>query len=486
MKSSRRNGHGITKVLNTQCVRAIRWCTPSIDYSSARVKDPYESCTSVSYETLGFPNIPSGIFEKAYDQAAKTYKADHTLFSVNGSTGSNFTVLRALSKQIPNLRILAQRNVHKSIVYACEDYAINLMFLPANIEPNLQIFLPNYISEILAMVEKTKPQVLLITNPTYEGIVLNLKELIKQVRKQNPQLIIFIEEAWGSHLQFSDKLPMSAMEAGADICVQSTHKHGGSLSQSGMIHWKEGRINSKILLDSYRSLTTSSPSFILLASLDAARQMMEKHGAKKIDRVLDIASKLSEKINIIPGFKVISTKEIRKRNLSVYGRDESKIIVDVSGTGLTGYKIAKILEKEFEIIVEKYNAYTILFLVPFRATMQDISKTIEALIKISARSNSGKMLRKTPFTMPRNIKKILNLSDVGRLLESQIEEVLLGESKGRISAENITPYPPGIPTTIKGEEFTQEMINYYIKLKEYSNLHIIAQDSKLDTVLVVK
>jgi arginine decarboxylase len=486
MKNSRRDGHGITKVLNKQCMRAVKWCTPSIDYSSERVKDPYESCTSVSYETLGFPNIPSGIFKKAYDQAAKVYGADHTLFSVNGSTGSNFTVLRALSKQIPNLRILAQRNIHKSIVYACEDYAINLMFLPANIEPNLQIFLPNYISEILAMVAKTKPQVLLITNPTYEGIVLDLKEVVKQVRKQNPRLIIFIEEAWGSHLQFSDKLPLSAMEAGADICVQSTHKHGGALSQSGMIHWKDGRINSKFLLDSYRSLTTSSPSFILLASLDAARQMMEKQGSKKIDHVLDIASKLSEKINAISGFKVISTKEIRKGNLSVYGRDESKIIVDVSGTGLTGYQIAKILENEFEIIVEKYNAYTILFLVPFRATTRDVNKTIEALTKIRARFNSGKMLRKTPFTMPRNIKKILNLSDVGKLLENQIEEVLLEESRGRISAENITPYPPGIPTTIKGEEFTQEMINYYIKLKEYSNLHIIAQDSKLNTVLVVK
>src|SRR5260221_12846143 len=104
----------LTHALNHITHKAIRWCTPSIDLSFTQVKDPYASDTSTSFESLGYPSDPSGIFEKIYDQAAKAYGADRTLFSVNGSTGSNFMVLRALSKQIPNLRILSERNVHRS------------------------------------------------------------------------------------------------------------------------------------------------------------------------------------------------------------------------------------------------------------------------------------------------------------------------------------------------------------------------------------
>lgn len=476
----------ITNILNSKTRDIIKWCTPSLDFKSDKVKNPYKSDVSISYESLGFPNIPSGVFKEAYVKAAKVYGTDNTLFSVNGSTGSNFIVFKALSKQIPNLRILAQRNVHKSVVYACEDYGINLMFLPTNIEPKLQIFLPNSIKEILVMIKKTKPQVVLITNPTYEGMVLDLKKMINQVRIHYPNLIIYVEEAWGSHLHFSKKLPISAMEAGADICIQSTHKQGGSLQQSGMIHWKNGRINRDILIDSYHSLSTSSPSFTLLASLDAAREMMEKSGEKKIDYILKISEELAKRINNLKGYGVIRITDLQKRNDTIHSGDESKILVDVSETGLTGYQVAKFLEDEFKIIVEKYNVNTIMFLIPFRAVTKDIDKTIRALEKIAKRYNNGKKLKQISLRIPRIIPKILEVGDVIKLLHEQIEKVPLEKAEGRISAENITPYPPGIPTTIKGEEFTREMIEYYFKLKKYPNSHIIAFDQTLNTVRVVK
>ncbi|HEV7424449.1 MAG TPA: aminotransferase class V-fold PLP-dependent enzyme, partial [Candidatus Paceibacterota bacterium] len=231
----------LTHALNHITHKAIRWCTPSIDSTFTQVKNPYASDTSISFESLGYPSDPSGIFKKIYEHAAKAYGADHTLFSVNGTTGSNFMVLRALSKQIPNLRVLSERNVHRSIVAACEDYGINLIFLEPNIDQEHQLFLPSTEQQIYEGIEKTKPQVLLLTNPTYEGMCLNLKNVISTINKKYPDLIVFVDEAWGAHLHFSDKLPISAMEAGADICVQSTHKQGGSLQQSGMIHWNEGR-----------------------------------------------------------------------------------------------------------------------------------------------------------------------------------------------------------------------------------------------------
>src|SRR5437867_3266008 len=106
----------ITAHLNTKVHKVIRWCTPSIDPTSAKVLDPYKSDISVSHQSLGFPSEPSGIFKEAYEKAAYAYGADQTLFSVNGSTGSNYTVLRTLSKQFTNLKVLAQRNIHKSVM----------------------------------------------------------------------------------------------------------------------------------------------------------------------------------------------------------------------------------------------------------------------------------------------------------------------------------------------------------------------------------
>lgn len=476
----------LTFALNYKTHKAIRWCTPSIDLTSSQVKNPYASDMSVSYESLGYPLEPSGIFKRIYDNAAEAYGADHTLFSVNGTTGSNFIVLRALSKQIPNLRVLAQRNVHKSIVAACEDYGINLIFLNPNIDQDLQLFLPNSEEEIYENIKKTKPQVVLLTNPTYEGFVLDLKKIISNIRKNHPDIIVFIEEAWGAHLHFSKKLPISAMEAGADICVQSTHKQGGALQQGGMIHWKNHRINKDVLMDSYRDLVTTSPSFFLLASLDAAREMMEKKGGQRIDHILNIASLLRDEINKIDGFEVISAKKLKQLHSLVYDYDKTKVIINVSKSGYSGFKIAKLLEKKYQIIVEEYNIGTVLLLVPFRATINDVQTTIRALKEIAQMPNKRVIFSQNRHKIPTQIPRILQLKDVTKLLWNQIEQVPLEQAVGRIAAEHITPFPPGIPITIKGEEFTKEIVDYYVTLKSYPNVHILARDKTLNTVWVVK
>ncbi|CAN5752953.1 arginine decarboxylase [soil metagenome] len=476
----------LTHALNTVTHKAIRWCTPSIDLSASQVINPYASDTSVSHESLGYPGDPSGVFKQIYDHAAVAYGAEHTLFSVNGTTGSNFMVLRALSKQIPNLRILSGRNIHKSIVVACEDYGINLIFLEPNIDQENQLFFPNSEQQILEGIARTKPQVLLLTNPTYEGMSLNLERIIAQVREEYPEIIIFIDEAWGAHLHFSDALPTSAMDAGADICVQSTHKQGGSLQQSGMIHWNDGRIDSDLLLDSYRSLGTTSPSYTLLASLDAAREMMEKKGKQKITYMLKLAKQLTDSLCGIEGYSVMSTEEIQEVYPSVYSRDETKVIVNVTKAGLNGYDVARMLEKRFNIIVEECNVRTILFLIPFRATKKDVDDTVVAMQQVVRMKKKANTTPDFHLNIPVKIPRVLEFSDVAKLLSSQIEQVPLVNAVGRIAAEYITPFPPGIPITIKGEELTQEIVDYYLSLKTYPNVHIVARDKTMETVWVVK
>jgi len=476
----------LTHALNHFTHKAIRWCTPSIDLTFSQVKNPYASDASISFESLGYPSDPSGVFKKIYDHAAMVYGADHTLFSVNGSTGSNLMVLRALSKQIPNLRVLSGRNIHRSIAVACEDYGINLIFLETNINQEHQLFLPNPEEQIYEGIDKFKPNVLLLTNPTYEGMCIDLKKIISTIRSRYPKLIVFVDEAWGAHLQFSSKLPTSAMDAGADICVQSTHKQGGSLQQTGMIHWKNGRINSDLLIDSYRSLGTSSPSYMLLASLDAARENMAKKGKDKIDHILMIAKCLKEGIEKVDGFGIVSTSYLKKNHPPIKERDETKVIVDTAEAGLNGCEVARILEQKYQIVVEAFNIKTILFLVPFRATMNDVILTVHALSEIAQLPRQGKISAELNFHIPTNVPKVLEINEVTKLLSSQTEKVLLQNAVGRISAEYITPFPPGIPTTIKGEEFTQEVVEYYFSLRSYPNIHITASDSSMESVKVVK
>lgn len=481
------DGATLTSVLNRVTSNTIRWCTPSIDYGSAQVANPYVSDVSISYESLGFPSEPSGIFKEIFDRAALAYGAERTIFSVNGTTGSNFVVLRSLSRQIPNLRILAQRNVHQSIVHACDDYGINLLFMPWRAHPEIQCFLPNSIEEIEDGLTKFKPHVLLLTNPTYEGISLDLVDVIQRVRRIDPKVVIFIEEAWGAHLHFSDRLPASAMAAGADISVQSTHKQGGSLQQGAMIHWNEARIDTERLMDSYRCLTTTSPSYILMASLDAARELMQSFGRVKVDHLLDIARDLAQGIEQIQGLCVVQAAALNSQKDCAYSIDGTKLLVNVSGTGCDGYDIARNLEISYGIILEAYSRDALLFLVPFRATSGDVDKTLSALADVvrlcQMTTNTGDVPR---LPIPTASSRVLDVGEVSRLLSSQIETVSIDSAIGRISAEHITPYPPGIPITLKGEAFSEEIVQYYRGLMSHVNAHVSAHDKTLRTVRVVK
>ena len=169
-----------------------------------------------------------------------------------------------------------------------------------------------YLFQILLMsFEKHSEQnpttnVLFVTNPTYEGLSIDLPKLVDAVRKINDKIIIFVDEAWGSLFSFSNKMPISAMESGADVCVQSTHKQGSGLQQSSMIHWKGNRIKSRFILDSYKSLSTTSPSFHLLASLDAARYMMETQGESIIDELINVSDSLRNELSKVENIKVVS------------------------------------------------------------------------------------------------------------------------------------------------------------------------------------
>lgn len=477
----------LLSVMNTGIYGVIRWCTPSLHPGTPRVNGIYESDISISYHGLGNPSLNTGIFKKAHDLAAKAYHAEHTLFSVNGSTGSNFIVLRALKHQLGRINILAQRNIHKSISAAVEDYRLDINFVEPVYDDDLQIFIPNSVgSYIEALKRYPQTNVLLVTNPTYEGFTIDLENLVKEVRKFDDKIIIFVDEAWGAHFPFSKRLPISAMEAGADISVQSVHKQGSGLQQTSMIHWQGKRTSEKYIMDSYKTLMTTSPSFHLLASMDGTRHFMESKGETVINDLLKISNFFRERLETVSGVKIVESEDIFKKYPQIKDADESKILVNIKKTGLSGFDIAHSLENKHKIIVEKYEANNILFITTMQNGFFEVERTIESLRNvISELKKNKKDKRLTVPKFPTKVEKVLNSYNIvsGKAFS---ERTKLTDSLGKISAEDVVPYPPGIPLIMKGEMIKGEHIEYLKNIKKSKNLiSVVIDDKNIDTILTV-
>lgn len=476
----------ILSALNRQMYGVIRWCTPSIHPMVPKVNGIYDTDMSISYHSLGNPSLNTGIFKNAHELAAKAFKADYTLFSVNGSSGSNFIVLRALSHQLEQVNMLSQRNVHKSICVAVNDYKINVNYLKPHYDESLQIFVPNTIKEFEEGLNKyPETNVVFISNPTYEGLSIDLAELVKRIRQINPKIIIFVDEAWGGLFPFSNKMPKSAMESGADICVQSTHKQGSGLQQTSMIHWQGKLINKKYIEDSYKSLVTTSPSFHLLASLDAARFLLETQGKRIIDELLETASLLRSELSKIKNLKVVEPDLIMKKYPQVKSIDKSKVLVNVGKTGLAGYEIAKSLENDYKVILEKYEAENVLFLTALQNTNYQVLETVERVK--SCLESLSKKNKKNGVKFPKFPSVIDKAKASYEVLGKKVSAKSIDKAIGFVCAEDIVPYPPGIPLIGKGEIIKKEHIEYLKALKKLGGLiSLVINDDTVNSILVEK
>lgn len=475
----------ILSAMNRDMYGVIRWCTPSIHPRVPKVNGIYDSDMSISYHSLGNPSLNTGIFKEATELAAKTYKSDYSLFCVNGSSGSNFIVLRTLSRQFSRVNMIASRNIHKSVSVAIEDYGINVNYLTPHYDEDFQIFIPNTIEEYEeAIISHPETNVVFISNPTYEGVSIDLPKLVKKVRSINPKIIIYVDEAWGSLFSFSDKLPVSAMQSGADICVQSTHKQGSGLQQTSLIHVKGTRIDREKLMNSYASLITTSPSFHLLASIDAARYLMDTQGSDIIDQLIRVADLLFKQLEELKELRVIHLADIIKKYPQVSSFDRTKILVNIKNTGLAGYEIAKKLEVDYKIILEKYEADNILFISTFQNTACDVDETTRRIKTCIETLPKGSSLSKISFpSFPIKIEKALSSYEVIKLANKSVS---FDKAVGCICAEDVVPYPPGIPLITRGEVIHKEHIDYLKAIKKLKGLiSLIISNEKESKILVV-
>ncbi len=467
----------------------IKWCTPSILPEQEKITNVYKVDISVSAHFLGSYVDNTGIFREAHEKAAKVYGADKTLFSVNGTTGSNFIVMRMLTLEHDTPQILVTRNIHHSILHAAEWLGVKFRFIRSFYDPQFESLIPPKPDDVLdALNNYPETDAIIISSPTYTGLAARVDDIVKVVKNFDKNIKVIVDEAWGSHFHFTDELPKSAMQSGADISVQSTHKQGGSLQQSGMIHWKEKYVNSELMYEAFREYATTSPSYHLLASLDAVRAYMEKNGKNAVESLIKKADYFKDLIGkkLVPPMKIMDDSlefDLVKDYISGY--DRTKTNIALTKFKETGYQMDEILAKEYKIIVEKSGLNTVLFITTYSLSYNDIDRTVRALVNISKRFSKTEKKRLIPNPFKHlEIKPVIEPHTARRVAQTIGRIVPIEEAVGKIAAEHIEVYPPGIPVILEGFRITKNNVDYLLQVKKMGG-HISARDPSLRTIYVL-
>ena len=414
--------------------------------------------TTDEFDNLGTLHPATGPIKEAQELAAKAFGAQRTFFLLGGSTLGNLTLAMCQSKK--SKKVIVNRNCHRSvltgmIISGAEPVWIlpeklNEWSLWGEIEP----------SEIeKALKENDDVSMVWITNPTYEGVVSDIKAIADICKKYDVPLVV--DEAHGCLWNFNKNLPVSSLHLGADAVVHSLHKTGGSMSQSSMLHITEGsKFDPDEIERTLQLLQTTSPSMLLMASLDAARANLEsKKGKRQLSRAIQYARFVRKKLAKIEGVNVLEANEH-------FDRDITKIFISVDG--LSGKRLESILEIDFDIEVESASDIGVLLLINIGNTKQEIQYLINSIEKIANSNYSDIYYIEKRKHMPLVTPKIV--MNPREAYYSEKETVEKEKAVGRISAEVIAECPPGISILLPGELITEEHLPY---LNEYNCIEVI-------------
>lgn len=423
---------------------------------------------------------PQSVILAAQELAAEAFGAEKTWFLVNGSTCGIEAAILATCRM--GEKIILPRNVHSSVISGLILSGAIPIFINPVYNSDLDIaysITPEALKA--ALVQHPDTKAVLIVYPTYNGICGNLPAFVHLTHQYNIPLIV--DEAHGAHFHFHSQLPISALTAGADLTVQSIHKTLGAMTQASMLHFQGKRIDIDRVNKALQLVQSTSPSFILLASLDAARQQMAIHGEKLISQTLELAEEARIKINQIPG---LSTPLINsKKSPGFMDLDQTRLTVNVSKIKFTGFASEEILDKKFHVTPEFSSWQNLTFIISLGNTKTDIQKLIQGL------NNLTHVIPLTSECQPCNsindavIASIMSISPREAFFANS-EVIPIAETQERICAEIICPYPPGIPVLMPGEIITKSALEYLQEIQNMGGFISGCADETLQTVKVVK
>lgn len=408
----------------------------------------------------GMDNLahPNGAIKEAQELFAKACGADYCKFLVNGSTSGNLIMIMSALKA--KEKIILPRNVHKSVISALVLSGAIPVFVMPSLDKQTEIVNQiSYKERKRVIDENLDAKAIFIINPTYFGATCNLKKITDYAHSKG--LLVLVDEAHGSHFYFSSHSPTTAMEAGADMSTLSIHKTGGSLTQSSILLIKGDRIPRYDIVKTFNLITTTSPSSILLASLDGARKYLVFKGSQSIFNAIKIAKDAKKRIDEIKGF-IAHSKDYFVSKGS-YNYDETKLVVELDRLSINGFELYKILKDEYHIQVELAETYVFLLLFTVGSRSKDVDILVDALKDISKRFYKDDVI----YDNHHYISGFPELCTRPRVAyHSPLKTVKLEDALGKISKEMIMIYPPGIPVIIPGERFNQETINELLYYKK--------------------
>ncbi|HEY8466081.1 MAG TPA: DegT/DnrJ/EryC1/StrS family aminotransferase [Solirubrobacterales bacterium] len=432
------------------------------------------------------PGIDVGPLERNYFQQAQRLAADawgaaRTWFLVGGASQGNHAALLAL-RQLGR-SVVMQRNVHSSAIDGMILAGLEPTFVAPEVDAELGIahcVTPEALERALARAPDAVGA--MVVSPTYFGACADVRALAEVAHGRGVPLIV--DEAWGAHLHFSPGLPDAALESGADLVISSTHKIVGSLTQSAMLHLGEGGRFEEATVDRVVTLLEStSPSSILTLSLDAARRQAATRGEELIRGTLAALREAHERIRAIPGLDVLDPP--RAGTPGVTGWDPLRLVIDVRGTGITGHRFAELLRDREDVFVELSTEAVVVAAFGIGGDAHAlVQRLVPALERVAqAASAEGGAGGGVPFAVPPEWGP-LEMTPRDAFLGPS-EAVPFAEAEGRIAAESLAAYPPGIPNVLPGERLTAETLEFIERTLEEGGYLRGPSDRTLKTLRVV-
>lgn len=410
---------------------------------------------------------PEGIIKKSQERASKVFKSNETYYLINGSTCGIQGAIMAVCN--PKDKIIVNRDCHQSVINACILGDINPVYINSLIDKNDNILNGIKEEDAIDIIDKNlDARAILLTYPTYYGKTYDLKKICEYAHSK--KIIVIVDEAHGSHLGLSEKLPKTALEQGADMVIQSTHKTLPSLTQSSMLHIQGDRVNKEKLSTMLRIIESSSPSYVLMSSLDLAVEIYENKGIELMEKLL----------KNIDNFK---TSLKNNEAIEIYNdNDKTKIFISLKKINITGYELDEILRKKYNIQVELANYYGVLLICTIGNEKQDFNSIETALNDIANKYSRNNNIEAIEY--PDNIPiKALSPREA---FYKQKKSVKIYESIGRICGEYVIPYPPGISILSPGEIITKEIIDYIVFCNK-KGMHVNGmKDSSLEYIQIIE
>lgn len=403
-------------------------------------------------------NMPHGVIEEAQSLFAEAFHAERAFFLTGGTTLGILSIIMTTVKA--KEKIIMPRNVHKSIISALIMSGAVPIFVEPHIDPTIGIANHMPFDALKKAIESNlDAKAVLVINPTYFGVASQLEDIVKLAHHH--QMLVLADEAHGSHMVFSDQLPMTAMQAGADMSATSIHKTSGSLTQSSAILCQGPNVEYSRLIGTIHMVQSTSPNALMLASLDVARKWMYFNANDTLSQLLVKLNELRAKLKELPGIKVFDAPYFKSLGATHY--DETKLIIQVSNLGMTGFEVYRMLADDYNIQVELAESNLVLCVFAVGTTDTHIQKLYDAMedIALNHRREAIDIMSYRPkgdfpkaFVRPRSA------------YHAPSKFVKLEQSVGEIAAESVMIYPPGIPTLIPGEIIEQSLIDdihYYMK-----------------------